>query len=281
MSVNSERPSSIEKALDALVKFIPYNQEMGTTELSRLMGMHKATASRILLTLVKKNFLYQDPVTKKFRLGPIALQLGNAVNRSLKSGLTSLAKPVVDKLRDTLLETVTLETFYGMQSIMTYVADGPKPVRVAVVVGDALPSHAAAGAKAILAFTHPEIRSRCVKGVLKRYTAATIVTANQFQRHLAEVRLRGYAMDLGEIEAGINAVSVPIFNHDKQPVAALVVVGPETRVPGDSKDRLIGELMTAAGNIAGQLYYQGDFYRKHKLDDAPFKRPRKGKEFLR
>ena len=63
--MDNDKPNAIEKSLDILLAFTPYNQELGTGEISRRLGLHKATASRILRTLAEKGFLQQDPEGNK------------------------------------------------------------------------------------------------------------------------------------------------------------------------------------------------------------------------
>ena len=48
---------AVEKALDLLIAFTPYNREMGTLELSEKMGFHKSTVSRLLHVLTRKGLL--------------------------------------------------------------------------------------------------------------------------------------------------------------------------------------------------------------------------------
>jgi len=43
-----KRATAIEKALQILLTFAPHNQELSSTEVSDLLGFHKATTSRIL-----------------------------------------------------------------------------------------------------------------------------------------------------------------------------------------------------------------------------------------
>ena len=93
MVIEVQNPTSIEKALIILASFIPYNKEMGTYEISKKTGYHKATVNRILLTLAKHGYLSQNPQTKKFSLGPLAVDLGQAVNQALRTNLLFIARP--------------------------------------------------------------------------------------------------------------------------------------------------------------------------------------------
>jgi DNA-binding IclR family transcriptional regulator len=259
---NKSNTTSIEKALNVLNAFLPYNDAVSTTELSQKLGLHIATVSRILLTLAKNGYLRQDSQTKKYMLGPTVLKLGNSVIRSLQSNLVPIAKPYIDTLRDTLGETVTFEIFSGTYSYMAYVAGTANPVRVAAEVGETLPSHAAAGSKSILAFLPQDVVAQSLKrDVLRAYTPNTITDEAEFYRYLHKVRQRGYATDFGEIDVGVNAIAVPVFDHQEQAMGAVVVVGPSARIPGENLDFLVSRLTGTASRISGLMHYAGDFYQ--------------------
>ena len=70
--------NGIGKALIILQSFAEGNGELGTIEISQKLGFHKATVSRILLNLNRHDFVYQDPKTKKYSLGPSILLLSNS-----------------------------------------------------------------------------------------------------------------------------------------------------------------------------------------------------------
>ena len=167
------KANSTEKALEILLSFTPYNQEMGTVEISQKLGFHKATVSRILHTLTNYGLLQQDAKTRKFRLGQSAINLGLAVNRSINSEMVLLGKPYIDALRDALKETVVLELVSGRSAVIAYIAEGSGPIRIKGAVGDRRPVHAAAGAKAILAFSPPEMKEQLLKEEMKQLTPNT------------------------------------------------------------------------------------------------------------
>jgi IclR family KDG regulon transcriptional repressor len=255
--MNEKKPNSIEKALEILMAFTPYNQELGTGEISQKLGLHMATASRILRTLADKGFLQQDPNTKKFTLGPAASDIGRAYNNGLSSNLVQLVKSYIDDLRSTLEETIVLEVLSGMSTVMAYVAEGPQRVRIAGTVGDRLPAHAAAGAKAILAFLPLDMVKRFVGDELIQFTPNTITDPDAYELELEKIRRRGYSLDKEEIDIGINAVGVPIFNHEDIPIAAIVVVGPSQRITGIDDTAVVIWTKKAAEEISKRLDYKG------------------------
>ncbi|MBN2027517.1 MAG: IclR family transcriptional regulator [Actinobacteria bacterium] len=255
-----EKLNSIEKALEILMAFAPYNRGMGTGEISQKLGLHKATASRILRTLAEKGFLQQDPETKKFTLGPAASSIGRAYINGLNSNLVQLAKPFIDELRSTLEETVVLEVLSGTSTVMAYVAEGPQRVRIAGSVGDRLPVHAAAGAKAILAFSPSETAEKLIAGKLPQLTANTITDMEAYRSRLAHIRRKGYSFDNEEIDIGINAVGVPIFDHDNEPIAAVVVAGPAQRITGKAETAVVMRARKTAAEISQRMDYRGGIF---------------------
>lgn len=255
--MNSRKLNSIEKALEILLLFTPYNQELGTGEISRKLGIHKATASRILRTLTEKGFLRQDPESRKFTLGPAVSDLGRAYNNSLSANLVHLAKPYLEALRNDLGETVVLEILSGSSTVMAYVAEGPQRVRIAGTVGDRLPVHAAAGAKAILAFSTPEMVEKLLSGGMPRLTPNTITDPAAYRKELEKTRRRRYSVDREEIDVGINAIGTPIFDHNGDPVAAVVVAGPAQRVTGKRGSPMVRRVMKTAEEITRILHYGG------------------------
>ncbi len=254
----SEKANSTEKALEILLSFTPYNQEMGTVEISRKLGFHKATVSRILHTLTNYGFLQQDAKTRKFRLGQSAINLGLAVNRSIDSEMVLLGKPYIDALRDALKETVVLEVVLGRSAVIAYIAEGPGPIRIKGTVGDRRPVHAAAGAKAILAFSPPEVKEQLLKEGMKQLTPNTITNVKVLVDQLQEIQRQGFAFDNEEVNIGINAVGAPIFNHEGKPVAAVVVAGLSQGITWEATSPIVSQLKHTAAKISSELYYKGE-----------------------
>lgn len=255
MNPKSPKSNSVEKVLKILMAFTPHNQAMGTIEISRRLGFHRTTVSRILQTLKREGFVQQDPHTKKFLLGSSAIALGRAVNQSLKSNLIPIAKPHIDSLRDALESTIVLEVFSGNVTLTAYVAEGPPPLRLIGNVGDIVPNHAAASAKAILAFSSPETRARLVKEAeMPSFTPNTITDPDELLRDLDKIKDKGFSVDNEETGLGVRAVGAPIFNHEGRPVAAIVVTGPSKKISGRVDSKEVRLLMETASTISKALH---------------------------
>ena len=258
MRQHNDKSNAIEKALQILLAFAPHNPELGTSEISEKLGFHKATTSRILLTLAEYNFLHQDPNTKKFSLSRSIHKLGSALSESLSNNFVHFAKPHVDRLRDTLDETITLELWSGDSTVMTYIAESSHQVRVAGRVGDRLPFYAAAGAKAILSFVAPHRLEAVLHQELKPLTPTTITDPDLFKKQLLEFKQQGFAVDYEEIDVGICAIGVPIFNYENRAFAAAVVVTPTQRLDASPDSSTVKLLKQTAEAISANYFYKND-----------------------
>lgn len=247
---------AVEKALDILMAFTPHNQEMGTVEVSHKMGFHNSTVSRLLHVLARKGFLQQNPDNKKYHLGPSSMYVGSAIRKSLETNLVHITKPYMDELRDEIQETIALEIFSGANTILAYLSMGPHRTNLAGNIGDILAVNAAAGAKAILAFSSAQVRDRTLNGQMPRLTPNTIIDPALIRGQLESIRRVGVSFDREEHDVGTHAMGTPIFNSEGKPVAALVVVGPCRRIKLESNSPLALRLKEAASKISSRLYYR-------------------------
>lgn len=245
--------NSVEKALSVLMAFAGKNRESGTAALSKELGFHTSTVNRILLTLAKQGFLQQNPHTKKFALGPSVYQLGSTVLRTRGSNLMSTAIPYLENLCEEVGETVIMEVIVGKHGMIAYAAEGKLSYRIGARVGERVPTHAAAGAKAIIAFSDPKTRETFLRKRWIRYNENTITDAETFSRELERIRDRGVSFTREEIDLGINAIAAPVFDCENRPVAAVVIVGPTGRVRCDMDSTQVEALKKTSQEISRRL----------------------------
>lgn len=247
--------SAIEKALIILKLFNQTNRELGTLEISKTLGYNKATVSRTLQLLVRHNFLEQDPQTRKFRLGSAILTLGMVMNRSLKADLVHIAKPYMNELRDRFQESVVLEVLSTKHVVIANISEGPKRIRLAGEIGDIMPSHVAAGAKAILAFSSREIRESLLSREFKRFTSNTIMDTEILLKQFEEIRKSGVSYDIAEHDIDVNAIGAPILNIEERPIAAVVIAGFPKNIDTNPDSEMVACVKATALEISKQLYY--------------------------
>lgn len=253
MKQKTDAMSSIEKAMMILMAFTPHNHETGTLELSKKLGINKSTVSRLLHTLTAQGFLEQNPSTRKYVLGPSAAEIGNAVNNPLGTNIVGIAQPYLGRLCEELGESVALEVLSGNKIFLAHHEEGRHHIRFVFNPGEQVPMHVAAGAKAILAYSDPSLVEECLKRKFIRFTSKTITIEEQFLTELAEVRKTGIAFDRGERFENACAMAAPIFNHDKNAIAAVVMAGPIFRMTPSFLKKSTKPLLGTAKEISRRL----------------------------
>lgn len=255
MNQEKTKHNTIEKALVMLCLFTEENRELSTTEISKLMGYHKATTSRILLLLTRYDYLEQNEQNKKFKLGAAIVNLSVSAKRSLNKDLAQIAKPYIDELRNTLQETVMLQVLSGKNTVRTYIADGSRRIRLTEEIGSMMPPNVSVGAKAILAFSAPRHWDLFLDGKLTRYTPNSITDPNVYKKELEKIKKSGLAFDRGEYDADFNAIGAPVFDVDGKPIAAVVVVSWVNHMKDSFESKFSAEVKKTAGDISKRLYY--------------------------
>ena len=235
-------------ALDLLDQFNCNKVELGVTELSRRMALHKNNIFRLLATLESRNFIEQNLSTGGYRLGLKNLEMGQTFSRHL--GLKEQARPVLEALTAKLQETSCVTVMKGNNIVALDEVETPLPVRVVTRLGVNLPTHCTAPGKIFLAAMSFSERMRHLRKELQGFTPHTMIDPQQLLDHLAQVSAQGYARDDEELELEVRCVSAPVCGAAMQVVGAISVTGPVNRM-GD--ERLDVEIIPMVRRSAEEL----------------------------
>jgi DNA-binding IclR family transcriptional regulator len=88
---------------------------------------------------------------------------------------------------------------------------------------------------------------------LAQLTAQTITALPRLRAELAEIRTQGYAVAVGELEPGFTALAAPIYDRERQVVAAISIGGSSLRLTSARHPELAVLLQMAARQISRQL----------------------------
>ena len=172
---------------------------------------------------------------------------------SSENSLTSVARPVMLRLRDAMGHTITLAKVTGGVVKMVDALEGNGQINIGVRIGLDLPLHANAGGKLALAFGDPEVQQSLGRLPLDRFTEHTITDPETLKAEIRQVRSQRWASAPEEFVIGINAVSAPIFDRDKRLVATLGMVNSIQFLGRRPTAEQIGGLAAAAAEISGHL----------------------------
>jgi DNA-binding IclR family transcriptional regulator len=240
-----------------LLEVFRSEDELGVTELSRRLNLHKNNVFRLLATLEQEGYVEQSPSSDRYRLGVACLELGRAFARN--RNLLVQARSVLRHLAHETGESAHIGVLRDFEVVLL---DGEQPDRLVVTgfrVGRRLPAHCTALGKVLLGCAEPQWREaydRAVvaEGHLTAWTPATLVDRDKLFEHLRAVGAQGYAVDIGEYEPGLCCVAAPVHDASGRVVAALSVSGPSFRMePQALHTHLASAVVNAAEHLSQRL----------------------------
>ncbi|KAF0220401.1 MAG: IclR family transcriptional [Geobacteraceae bacterium] len=246
---------AVDHALDLLEQFHDDVDELGVTELSKRLKLHKNNVFRLLATLESRAYIEQNRVTENYRLGLKTLELGQTFIRQM--GLLRQSRPVLESLVRECNETTYVAILKEFHIVYLDVVETDLTVRVVPRVGARLPAYCTAAGKVQLAYmTDEELEHYLPSKELKRYTPNTVTDKEELKRHLKVIAEQGYALDNEELDIGVKCVGAPIRDYTRRIVGAVSISGPSMRFPDERMDNeLIPMVKRAAEEISTKLGY--------------------------
>jgi DNA-binding IclR family transcriptional regulator len=226
--------------------------DVALAEAARITGFDKATARRLLVSLIEHGLVEQDEATRTYRLGAGIARL--AALREERFPFLRAAAPVAERLAARTGETVHLSEHCRRGLMSVHVVESARANRVSVPIGELLPLHATASGVAFLAFAAPRLREAALAAPLERYTAHTIADPARLSRYVEATRERGYSLGSQGFEDGVESVAAAILNGAGFAVGAIAVAAPRARVQPGDLERFGAWTLGAAQEIGARLY---------------------------
>lgn len=233
------------RAVRLLKLFTSERPEMSLAELSRAAGLNKTTTHRLLRALQSEALIDRNPATSAYSLGAGLMALG--VQALASSDLRRRVRPVLRALARETGETATLEVPFEDSMLILDEVAGSHVLGSAGNIGTRWPIHATSTGKAYLAFDESGIDR--LDDRLKPLTASTLTDKEALQPQLVEIRRRGYAVTVDEIEEGFTAVATIIRGALGDVQGALSIGGPTQRLTAARRAELGMTLCRAAHRL--------------------------------
>jgi DNA-binding IclR family transcriptional regulator len=237
---------AVSHALDLLEQFHDDVDELGVTELSKRLKLHKNNVFRLLATLESRGYIEQNRVTENYRLGLKTLELGQTFIKQM--GLLRQSRPVLEGLVRECNETTYVAILKEFHIVYLDVVETDLTVRVVPRVGARLPAYCTAAGKIQIAYmTDEELENYLPTKELKRFTPNTITDRDELKKHLQQVAELGYAIDNEELDIGVRCVGAPIRDYTRRIIGAVSISGPSMRFSDDRMDNELIPLVKRAG----------------------------------
>ena len=224
-----ERPAagysqSLERGLAILSALASGPTLLGISDLARAVELSRSTAHRYVSTLTKLGYLDQDPVTRKYRLGPRVLDLGFSAIHSME--LREIAVSYLQQLSDETGHTVNMAILDDVDVV--YIERcrasqrGQREIDLNLHVGARLPAYCTSLGKVLLAFL-PTARRRPLLDRVEfvRRGPNTIMSKTALSAELAAIRASGLAVSNEEMAYGLRSMAMPVRSQSGEAVAAV------------------------------------------------------------
>ena len=246
--IDNRPPQGAQAALRAirlLKLFTNEKPEMTLAEMSKASGLNKTTTHRLLRALQSESLIERNPASSAYSLGAGLMALG--VQALASSDLRRRVRPMLRSLANESGETATLEVPVENSMLILDEVAGSHVIQAAGNVGTIWPLHATSTGKALLAFDEAGLER--LHDDLPSLTGNTLVQRESFQRQLIEIRKRGYAVSVDELEDGFTAVATVIRGALGDVQGALSIGGPTRRITAARRVELGVTLCQAAARL--------------------------------
>lgn len=245
---------SVSHALDILESFTKTEDELGVTELSKRLGLHKNNVFRLLATLEHRGYIEQNKATENYRLGPKTLQIGSIFIEQREC--RRQARPILESLMASSGETAVVAVLRGNKVIYMDSVETNKTVRAISRIGAMLPAHCTAVGKAQLAALSPvEIERLYPETSLPGLTDKSIKTRDALIAELKKTAEKGYALENEECDPEVRSIGVPAKDFSKSVIAAVGIVAPASRLTDErlEKGGIISLLLESGKALSAKL----------------------------
>ncbi|SDH48265.1 transcriptional regulator, IclR family [Planococcus glaciei] len=235
---------SLQNGLDVLELIARERRPMKFTEILLLSNMTKSNIHKYLTTLAQAGFLNRDPVANTYRLGNRLIEIGNMAQSE-----TSIAE-IADPYMKNFTEQTGLTALIALPSI-----DGPfikeiwsvtYGIDIGAQNGTTLPLFSSTGYifyafQEGLQLNHWIDQSR---------RAMPIEAESVDNQEIAQVKEQQFAAKNEPLIEHISSCSVPVFNHQKQLVAAITAVGYKNLIPQDHQHEIAQQMLDLAQQLS-------------------------------
>jgi IclR family pca regulon transcriptional regulator len=247
----AETVQSLERGLAVIRVFDADNPQMTLSDVARRSGLTRATARRILHTLVALGYMSTDGRT--FVLRPRILELGYAYLSSLS--LPEVALPHLENLVAAVHESSSVSVLDGTEIVYVARVATKRIMTVSISVGTRFPAYATSMGRVLLAGRPDDwLAGFLASTPLLPLTPYTLTDVDALRAELQQVRRQGWALVDQELEEGLRSIAAPLHDPSGEVVAAVNVSASARRGSTETvQAEILPGLLQAAAAIESDL----------------------------
>lgn len=240
---------SVQKTFAIIELMTAADDEMSLNDISKQTNIPKATASRLLYTLMTMGYVQQNQkkadysLSLKFKL----LSSSAAINHEL----VALVRPYMQQISTELNEATCLSICDNHELVYVESIDSQDNLlNVTQKIGKRAPLYCTGAGKLYLAnMTAEELDHYLAQTQLQSLTKKTINTKEKLQKELSRINKQGFSMDDEECEIGVKCVAIPLLDQKRNVIATLSVSMPTIRATKEKIKTTVQILQNATKNF--------------------------------
>jgi DNA-binding IclR family transcriptional regulator len=248
---------SIEIGGRLLSVLVRSRQPMMLRDLASQAGLTPGQAHAYLVSFRKLEIVEQDAATGRYQLGPFALHLGLARQRSTDAVRLATAMAPGLSERTDLMTVVTVWGSGG--ATVVYVEEAANQILLNVRPGSTYSLTGTATGKVFAAFLPPKLVEPALRRELENQSviqqADGPVDPDALAAEIAAIRRDGFAATVDRPISGLTAVAAPVFDFTNRLQLVLALVGPSQSLDSARRSTPVAELLKAASTLSAQLGY--------------------------
>ncbi|MFM8620579.1 MAG: IclR family transcriptional regulator [Candidatus Nanopelagicaceae bacterium] len=250
----TQRVQSVERALGLLDALASYSSPPTIPELAKAAKVNRATAWRLMKTLVAFELAERNEITGTYKVGPGALRLAAATDNS---SFVRRARPLLEKVASKTNGSAFLEIATRGELIVMDQVRSNSPIQVDLA-GMVVPLHCGSVGKLYLATLSDDELNEYLKKKLPPLTKYTITKPLQLKKEILEARVTGIAINYKEHREEWCGISAAIQDRAGRSIAYLNVTLPTFNNSKEKIKTLSPTLRSAASEIA-TLFNKGNY----------------------
>jgi DNA-binding IclR family transcriptional regulator len=260
-----EDPSvrSVRRALSILRAFGPGERALPLGEIARRTEIDKATALRLLRTLIRERLVEQQPSRDySLALGVLTLSAGATAADTLRRR----AQPMLAVIAEMTEATAFLAVVHDGEALCIEASSGELAAPTTITIGRQVPLHVCAAPRVLMAFLPLEARMAMLAAPLPAVTPATPTDPYQLSAMLDTIRTRGWDTSYGEMEDGVSCLGLPLRGESGDVIATVGIAARHAPDPVSAQPR---HLETIIGKVR-------EFERRFGREREPKAHTRRG-----
>ncbi len=243
----SEAVGSLQRGLAVMETLAAHPGGLTLTETAGALGLTRAGARRLLLTLAASGYALQDG--RRFRLTPRLLTVARSWLQD--AGPWAHAEPIMRELAGRLQEACSAAALSGGDVVYLARVPGRRIVSVALAVGSRLPAWCTSMGRVLLADLSPEaLAAHLAAADIRPLTPKSLTDRAALAAEIRRCGAQGYALVDEELELGLRSIAAPIRDRAGRTTAALNVSTQASRfTPAEMEAEILPSLRAAARRI--------------------------------